>query len=241
MAADDREVADRIREGIARRRISRQQLANHAGISLSTLEKGLSGERPFTLATLVRIEEALGSRVRGVAPGTAAVQAAADLGGYRKEGVDWLTGTYLTIRPSFDREGAVYSYLTRIAWDDDNAHLTFSESDRVDARFAQKGVVSMPYQSGLVYLVTNEHGQFRTMTLSRPSIAGDMHGLLMTLRASHGGRLIPTAAPVALLRRTETEIDKKVLGQIADGAPNFAHHRGEIGRVLAEEFGQLIF
>ena len=78
------------------------------------------------------------------------------------------------------------------------------------------------------------------MTLSRPSIAGDMHGLLMTLRASHGGRLTPTATPVALLRRAESEIDKAELGQIADGAPHFAHYRGEIDRVLAEEFWRLI-
>ena len=55
-----RSVAALIREELARRRISRQRLADDAKISLSTLEKALSGRRPFTLATTIRLEEALG-------------------------------------------------------------------------------------------------------------------------------------------------------------------------------------
>src|SRR5947199_5780824 len=49
-------VAAIIREQLARRRISRQHLADQAKISISTLEKALSGRRPFTLATTVRLE-----------------------------------------------------------------------------------------------------------------------------------------------------------------------------------------
>ena len=44
-----------VREALARRRISRQTLAEKAKISLSTLEKALSGRRPFTLATVIRL------------------------------------------------------------------------------------------------------------------------------------------------------------------------------------------
>src|SRR5262245_65781530 len=51
-------------EELARRRLSRQQLAEQARISLSTLEKALSGRRPFTLATMVRLEQALGVSLR---------------------------------------------------------------------------------------------------------------------------------------------------------------------------------
>src|SRR3954447_3090264 len=53
-----------IREELARRRISRQHLADQAKISISTLEKALSGRRPFTLATTIRLEEALGVSLR---------------------------------------------------------------------------------------------------------------------------------------------------------------------------------
>lgn len=50
----------------------------------------------------------------------------------------------------------------------DAGHLGFSQKQRIDARFAQKGAVSMPYRSGHICLVTNEHGQCRLMTL-RPA------------------------------------------------------------------------
>ena len=53
-AEQSRQVAETIREEIARRRISRQSLAEQAKLSLSTLEKVLGGRRPFTLATTVR-------------------------------------------------------------------------------------------------------------------------------------------------------------------------------------------
>src|SRR5262249_61389314 len=57
-------IAAIIREEIARRRITRQLLADQAKISISTLEKALSGRRPFTLATTIRLEEALGVSLR---------------------------------------------------------------------------------------------------------------------------------------------------------------------------------
>src|SRR6516225_10505123 len=61
-------MAALIREEIARRRMSRQQLADKAKLSLSTLEKVLGGRRPLTLATAVRVEEALGVSLRRSAP-----------------------------------------------------------------------------------------------------------------------------------------------------------------------------
>ena len=61
-------IAERLREELARRRISRQALADMARISLSTLEKALSGSRPFTLATVVRIEDVLCTALRQKPP-----------------------------------------------------------------------------------------------------------------------------------------------------------------------------
>ena len=63
-----RAVADAVREALARRRMSRQALADAARISLSTLEKALSGRRPFTLATTIRLEEALATPLRQAPP-----------------------------------------------------------------------------------------------------------------------------------------------------------------------------
>src|SRR6476469_7218104 len=61
-------VALLVREELARRRLSRQWLADQAKVSLSTLEKALAGSRPFTLATVVRLEDALGTALRGARP-----------------------------------------------------------------------------------------------------------------------------------------------------------------------------
>ena len=63
-AAENDTVAGIVREALARQRITRQFLADQAKISLSTLEKALSGQRPFTLASIVRLETALGVALR---------------------------------------------------------------------------------------------------------------------------------------------------------------------------------
>ena len=228
-------VALLVREGLARRRMSRQQLAVDAKISLSTLEKGLAGERPFTLATLVRLESALDIALRDRAI-TKEEQASRELGAYRREGVEWLAGIYLTLRPSFEHANAVYAYRTSIDWDGNAGHLVFSESGRLDTSFEQRGLVSMPYQSGQVYLVTNECGQYRLLILSRPSIAGHMHGLLSTLRSGPGGRLTPVSAPIALLRQESGQ--EPTLGLITAEQPCFNGYKAEVDRVLKEGFGR---
>src|ERR1041385_4640689 len=94
-------IATQIREELARRRISRQALADLARISISTLEKALSGRRSFTLATVIRLEEALGMSLRGNMSAAASLgESAPDvLGGYNHGAVRWLEGRYWTLRP----------------------------------------------------------------------------------------------------------------------------------------------
>ena len=123
-AEQSRQIADTIREEIARRRISRQSLAELAKLSLSTLEKVLGGRRPFTLATTVRLEQALGVSLRKTpdAPAPAAPvngDVAPDgLGAYSRRAVAWIEGTYVTVRPSFGDKDAIFAYRTEIVWDD---------------------------------------------------------------------------------------------------------------------------
>src|SRR5438034_2227663 len=194
-------VALQVREELARRRLSRQWLADEAKVSLSTLEKALAGRRPFTLATVVRLEEALGTSLRGpaarVETGTK-LFAPESMGAYARPAVQWLEGTYLTLRPSFSEKGAVFAYLTSIAWDDARAHLIFSEAARTDAEYEQKGFVSFPVLSGAIYLVTISDGQYRVAILNRPSAAG-LSGILLTLAAGEGAQLTPAAVALALM------------------------------------------
>src|SRR5438105_14173785 len=112
-AEQSRQVAEQVREELARRRISRQALAEQAKLSISTLEKVLGGRRPFTLATNVRLEEALGVAIRKKTPPpepeTKKRDSAApdSLGAYTRRAVSWIEGNYVTVRPSFGDEQAI--------------------------------------------------------------------------------------------------------------------------------------
>src|SRR3954452_16057640 len=140
--AESREFGRRVREELARRRVSRQALADMAKISLSTLEKALAGTRPFTLASKLRIEDALGLR-QDAAPAAAPTAAPERLGAYVRAAVRWLEGNYLTVRPSFKDPAAIYTYVTEIRWEGQQGHLLFAEHQRQDSEFEQHGEVSL--------------------------------------------------------------------------------------------------
>jgi transcriptional regulator with XRE-family HTH domain len=240
MEAETREVGRRVREELARRRISRQALADMAKISLSTLEKALAGTRPFTLASTIRLEEALGTPLRpatAVAPPPAAPGLAPEsMGAYARAAVRWLEGRYLTLRPSFGNAGGIYSYVITIRWLDEAGHLGFAESQRIDAQFEQGGHVSLSTLSGHIYLVTNESGQHRLMVLSRPTIAGTLYGVLTTLQVGNGSQLVPVACPVAL-RKLAADAEPAT-GLIAPGAPEHQEYRATLQTATRQDFAR---
>lgn len=230
-------IASRVREELARRRLSRQALADLAKISISTLEKALAGRRPFTLATTIRLEEALGATLRAAvrAPAPSGL-APESLGAYSRTAVAWLEGEYLTLRPSFEVPDAIYAYRTEIAWDEASSSLAFREAARQDADFTQKGQVSLSNQSGHIYLVTSEQGQFRLITLGRPAIGGDMYGMLATLQAGQGSHLTPAAAPIAFvpLRR----VTDPTFGRTSSGGAHYDDYRATLARVTDKGFAR---
>jgi transcriptional regulator with XRE-family HTH domain len=239
-AEQSRQIADTIREEIARRRISRQSLAELAKLSLSTLEKVLGGRRPFTLATTVRLEQALGVPLRKAAEVAAPVAAvngevAPDgLGAYSRRAVAWIEGAYVTVRPSFGDRDAVFAYRTEISWDDAASSLVFHESERQDAAFTQFGEVAVPNQSGHIYLVTNRHGQHRLITVARLAISGEMYGINTTLLAGRGSQLTPIAAPIAYL--PVQMVDNPTFGRISADDPHYARYRQHLRRTTEEPF-----
>jgi transcriptional regulator with XRE-family HTH domain len=239
-----RQVAATVREELARRRISRQQLAEQAKISMSTLEKALGGRRPFTLATTVRLEEALGVSLRKsadlpppVAPANGDI-APDSLGAYSRRAVAWIEGNYVTLRPSFGDKDAIYAYRTEIAWDAKASSLLFREGERLDAAFTQFGEVAVPNQSGHVYLVTNRNGQHRLITVSRPTITGEMYGILTTLLAGRGSLLTPIAAPIAFVPLQT--VPNPSFGRINASDPNHALYRKHLKHTTDEPFAMFL-
>ncbi|HEY0113938.1 MAG TPA: helix-turn-helix transcriptional regulator [Allosphingosinicella sp.] len=231
-ASESGTVSAKVREELARRRLSRQWLADEARISISTLEKALSGRRPFSLGTVVRMEEALGITLRSVdrrSPASPTGLAPEEMGAYARVGVSWLEGEYLTLRPSFGEPGVVYAYETFITWDDACGCLRFTEAARLDPDFRQEGFVSFPNLSGHIYLVTNRAGQYRLAILGRPSANGAMNGVLTTLVAGKGSQLTPAAAPISLV--PVARVDELALGLVRPGDRCYEPYRERLERI----------
>lgn len=230
-------VALIVREELARRRLSRQWLADEAKVSLSTLEKALAGSRPFTLATVVRLEGALGTSLRNRRTNEPARLFAPEaMGAYTRPAVQWLEGAYLTLRPSFSEPDAIFAYLTSIAWDEAQGHLVFSEGARTDSQYEQKGFISFPSLSGAIYLVTVSDGQYRVAILNRPVGGGGMSGILLTLAAGSGAQLTPAAVPIALVP-TRLSADPQV-GVVREGDECFAEYRECVARVTERGYAR---
>jgi transcriptional regulator with XRE-family HTH domain len=238
-----RSVAALVREELARRRISRQRLADQARISISTLEKALAGRRPFTLATTIRLEEALGVALRKTSSNTPAPVAVprahsqlapSDLGSYSRPAVAWLEGLYLTLRPSFSDPSAIYAYRTEILWDQEMSSLAFRESERVDADYAQQGLVSVPNQSGFIYFITNRQGQYRLVIVSRVAIRNEMFGIMTTLQAGRGAELTPVSVPIAYVPvKPQAQIE---YGRIGADHACYTRYHGYLKRTFDERF-----
>ena len=232
-------VAAKVREELARRRRSRQWLADAARISISTLEKALSGRRALTLGTVIRLEEALDTRLREEPAPSNAAQAGSglapeELGAYGRASVRWLEGHYLTLRPSLEEAGAIYAYRTIISWDDQRNLLHFAEAARLDADFTQHGLVSFPHLSGHIYLITNAEGQYRMVLLGRPTIHGEMNGVLTTLVVGSGSQLIPAATPITLCPiKGDHEPE---MGLIRAGMTCFDEYRTRVDCVTEKRF-----
>lgn len=230
-------VALIVREELARRRLSRQWLADEAKVSLSTLEKALAGRRPFTLATVIRLEDALGTKLRApvTMPQDMRLFAPDTMGAYARPAVQWLEGTYLTLRPSFSEAGAIFAYLTSISWHEEEGHLVFSEASRTDREFSQKGFVSFPNISGAIYLVTIWQGQYRIALLNRPS-GRWLSGILLTLAAGEGAQLTPASLPIVLLPHDEDE--EKAIGVVRPGDKDYDEYRTCVNRVTERGYAR---
>ena len=176
----------------------------------------------------IRVEAAAGPN-NGVAP--------ADLGFYARQSVSWIEGSYLTIRPSFGDSNALYAYRTQIMWDDAHSSLIFRESDRLDSDFAQHGTVSVPNQSGFIYLVTNRQGQYRLVIISRP-VYGEMFGIMTTLQVKRGNQLMPVASPIAYLPLAA--VADPAFGRIQPGEPCYDSYRQYLKRTVEEQFAQFL-
>lgn len=223
--AESQAIATAVRKALLQKGMSRERLAAAADISVSTLEKCLSGERRFSLRTIAKLEGALKVSL------TAQVSAHAPehLGAYARSQANEFEGDYLTLRPSFETEGAIAAYKTVIEWDGAASALAFREHRRADSLYSQKGFVSLPLQTGLVHLLTNASGQMRLATLRR-TINGEMYGMLSTLQAGRGSTLRPASTAFAMIPLRGAAA---AFGAIAATHPSYRQYREYLDRIVA--------
>src|SRR5438132_8423849 len=104
-----------------------------------------------------------------------------------------------------------------------SSSLLFHEGERLDAAYTQYGEVSVPNQSGHIYLVTNRHGQHRLITLARLAISNEMYGIITTLLAGRGSLLTPIAAPIAYV--PIKMVPNPTFGRISPDNANYSAYR----------------
>jgi hypothetical protein len=95
--------------------------------------------------------------------------------------------------------------------------------------------VSVPHQSGFIYLITNRQGQYRLIIISRPTINREMFGIMTTLRAGRGSELIPVSSPIAYVPLSSFGSNLE-FGRIDVGHTCYQPYRKLLKRTVEEPF-----
>src|SRR5262249_13717016 len=105
---------------------------------------------------------------------------------------------------------------------------------RQDAIFSQQGLVSVPNQSGHIYLITNRQGQYRLIIVARPTIKGEMYGIITTLQVGRGAQLMPVSAPIAFVPLAP--LGEVAFGRITEEHRCYPDYRRHLRRTVEEPF-----
>lgn len=208
-----------IKRAIELQRVSRKRLAFEAGISESSLEKILSGNRPLSFGALSKLEAALGLEPASPSPQRAQI-APEDHGAYTRTAVRWMEGAYLAVRHSFHADGALIAFAVMVGWDEAHATLSFITSDDFTGPALQRGRVSFSTRTGHSYFVTSDLGRFDLMVLGRPAEGGRLSGLCTTAFLERGSP-IPASSAITFAP-IELEGALPVCGRITPDAAEYA-------------------
>ncbi|MGO7400322.1 multiprotein-bridging factor 1 family protein [Rhizobium ruizarguesonis] len=212
-----------------RKKISRDDLAEKAGIGLGTLNKLMSGEIP-TDATLRTIESKLGIRL------LASYQMVAhpDLGEYPKSWCDDLIGEYISIRQNryLDKTDIINTFPVRFEWCNEKPGLKMTWELIVDGTVVkrQSAYVSMTSRDGALTILSDHNGVISTTHLQRDS--GDAR------------RLYGLHCGLGQVARTHRSIIAQVVAYLRPSEINFKHDNqvwpgGPGHRQLVEVLGSI--
>ena len=76
------------------------------------------------------------------------------------------------------------------------------------------------------------------IVLSRPTITGEMYGLLATLQAGMGSNLTPAASPIAFV--PVARAGELSFGRLQKGDPNYDAYRAHIDRITDQGYARFM-
>jgi transcriptional regulator with XRE-family HTH domain len=250
-------LARRVRLEMAKQGLTREGLAERAGVKERTLGNLLAGNGVRD-QTVARVAGALGlaldelMAVEGGAAGDASqggVDQAADAradesyGGYLRSVYEPYLGTYFAYRRAFSDEVALYRSVYEIDWDDEMRRLRFFELQRFRGKGAKAvssshaGGIYISPQTGLIQLLTTFQGALRLVTLTRFRLGGNrLCGLILT-QSDRDLYYQPAASPIFLEKLSEpgtsAELERRI-GPLPPGDPAYADATAELDRIERE-------
>jgi transcriptional regulator with XRE-family HTH domain len=199
-------VTKNIEKYLADKRCSRETFAKLTGVSISTLNKILSGDKVASPRMLLKISTKTGLQFEIEGP-----TFEFDLYQYERADVAHLEGSYQTLRPSFREARGIQCFETLISWNNDKSCLGFMEIDN-DLSPGNAGYVSVPLYQRIIYLLSVKTGNFRLAALSDAYEAGIFYGGLLTVASPSLSTKAP-ASSVFVIKRI-SEPDQIVRGMI---------------------------
>ena len=159
------------------------------------------------------------------------------MGGYTRQAVDHLVGSFLTLRPAFTKDDVIFAYRTDIVWDDSWPSLLFQERNRPDAPYSHRGRVHVPPSSQFIHLVSLTKGAMRMIVLAQIDQTKHMRGLITTL-SRRGAAIMPVSAPI--IYRLLDDPDEPIYGEIKAGDAAYTSYRATLDECVRDGHATLI-
>ena len=159
------------------------------------------------------------------------------MGGYTKPAVEHLIGQYLTIRPSFTKDGVIFAFRTDVSWDASWPSLVFEEYNRPDAPYSHRGRVHVPASSPFIHFVSLTKGAMRMILLPQPDQTASMRGLITTL-SRQGAAITPVSSPIIYTKISQD--DDPEYGEILTENPIHMDYKAQLDECLSAGHVSLI-
>ncbi|MGR9470669.1 hypothetical protein [Rhizobium leguminosarum] len=196
---EKKRIGEAIQRYIVGKKLSREGFAHKVGISLSNVNKMVTGL--FTEKGLIKVEQSTGVRFQTRASNEF-------YGNYTFADLESYQGTFEYLRYSFQDETTIVCFSMRIDWSDEDACLRISHKGIGDSKFKQFGHISRPKSVPYIVILSNVVGHHSLTILGVKDFTRVMHGGMYAIAKIDDLNFAPRFLPVALCG-TEEETETR--------------------------------